>query len=68
MSKITASNQKEIESCLEFMHRRFGIDIILAKCIVCEEIYGIKDGQGVYGISHGFCEKCGKIELKKIKK
>lgn len=37
--------------------------ILFSVCLICNQIYGIKDGQGVTGLSHGYCPECGKIIL-----
>jgi hypothetical protein len=36
-------------------------------CLECNQIYDIKDGKGVSGISHGYCSKCGEIIMKQDK-
>jgi len=40
--------------------------IIISVCSICNAIYDIKDGKGKYGISHGYCPDCFKIEMEKI--
>jgi len=35
-------------------------------CCVCEKSMGTKDGKGIHGISHSYCEECLKKELKKM--
>jgi len=32
--------------------------LIYSICCYCETIYGIKDGRGVSGYSHGICSQC----------
>jgi len=27
------------------------------KCLLCNEFYDVKNGEGVFGISHGFCSR-----------
>lgn len=36
-------------------------------CCICHKDLGTKDGQGVSGISHGFCDTCRDKALAKIK-
>jgi hypothetical protein len=53
--KINYKNQSIIESMLEFMLRKAELGIILSVCLTCQEIYGVKLGHGVQGLSHGYC-------------
>lgn len=41
--------------------------IIIVQCCVCGKIMGEKDGHGVEGISHTYCEACAEIELLKAR-
>ena len=40
--------------------------IITIICCKCGKYLGKKDGEGVTGISHGYCDDCLEKELKKI--
>lgn len=40
--------------------------IITVICCICRKRLGTKDGEGVTGISHGYCDACLKMELEKI--
>jgi hypothetical protein len=39
--------------------------IITVICCVCKKFLGTKDGQGVSGISHGYCPECAKAQWQK---
>jgi predicted RNA-binding Zn-ribbon protein involved in translation (DUF1610 family) len=67
MPKIRFEQEKEVLQALEFMNRRFGISVILSMCLTCRECYGVKNGLGNHGISHGYCPECGEIVIKKAK-
>lgn len=32
----------------------------------CNQIYNVKNGEGISGLSHGFCDECLKIEMEKV--
>lgn len=40
--------------------------IIIRKCCICNKFLGIKNGHGIWGVSHGYCNKCRDAELKKL--
>ena len=42
--------------------------VIYTFCAECKVYKGTKDGYGISGISHGLCEPCAEIQMKKIKK
>jgi hypothetical protein len=67
MPKIRFDQEKEILQALEFMNRRFGIGIILSMCLICREYYGVKNGLGNHGLSHGYCPECFEIEARKAR-
>lgn len=36
-------------------------------CCVCRKFLGYKDGEGISGISHSYCQECLETEMKKLK-
>lgn len=41
--------------------------IITIVCCVCKKYLGEKDGKGISGVSHGYCDECLKKEMAKLK-
>jgi len=41
--------------------------IITVICCMCGKYLGEKDGEGVSGVSHGYCETCKSIKIQKDK-
>jgi hypothetical protein len=41
--------------------------ILTIVCCKCHKFLGYKDGEGVTGVSHGYCPKCLETELEKVK-
>jgi len=57
MPKLSQSNLSIIDKLLNLLQQQ-GISLILSICSSCGEWLGSKDGNGVCGISHGYCGKC----------
>lgn len=45
---------------------KHGLYIIVSACCVCGKPLGVKDGQGTYGISHGYCPECKEAEFRRF--
>jgi hypothetical protein len=39
----------------------------LSMCLTCRECYGVKNGLGNHGLSHGYCPECFEIEARKAR-
>ena len=50
------AREKAIISTLDKLSA-LDVFIIVSKCLQCGDYYGVKDGQGVHGISHGYCNR-----------
>lgn len=48
--------EKAIISTLDKL-ATLGVFIIVSKCLQCGTYYNVKPGQGVHGISHGYCNR-----------
>lgn len=58
MPKLSLENQSRVRAYLQNLHNLYQISIIVSICGYCNDWTGVKDGAGVYGISHGICLKC----------
>jgi hypothetical protein len=56
--KWPKSAHTTVHGVLQSIKERTGQSYIIAVCIRCDEVRGIKDGKGVTGISYGFCPDC----------
>ena len=62
------------EACEKFDGRDCTVDrcefssTIVSFCCICHKFLEIKDGKGVFGPSHGYCDECVKGELVKMKR
>ena len=61
---LDATDQKELAMYLEDIFDAMGIGIIATVCMECGLLKDFKNGKGVHGISHGFCEPCKDKALK----
>jgi len=43
-------------------------EVIITVCAYCKKTISVKDGYGVYGISHGICSSCKRRLLREYKK
>lgn len=46
--------------------RQTGKAVLFSVCLDCRKMYGIKAGNGVCGVSHGYCSDCLKKNLKRL--
>jgi transposase-like protein len=51
---------------LEKIAKKHGV--IITVCAYCKDPLGVKDGRGVYGVSHGICSLCKRRLLKEYNK
>lgn len=50
-------NQK-VSEILEYLKDQTGVSVLVRTCCQCNEIIGIKDGEGNFGIDSTYCEPC----------
>ena len=57
-----AKERLYMEVAVKLFSKHTASDLIMTVCCICGIPYGVKDGQGVQGVSHGYCEECrGKL-------
>jgi hypothetical protein len=64
--KISQSDIRGATTALE-MVRLAGHTLIISVCMGCDDVLGIKDGQGNTGVSHGICQRCKEEQLEYFK-
>ena len=61
--KLDTEDQDRVKSYLENLARIYGVFVIVRVCCNCGTYLGVKDGEGVHGISHvQKCDNCKKGE------
>jgi hypothetical protein len=65
MNKLSKQVQIEIADHLSAL-QRLKVYVIISICGYCGELLGVKDGEGINGLSHGICGEC-KLEMMKGK-
>jgi len=63
MHKLSKQAQIEITNHL-YALQKLNVYVIVSICGYCGELLGVKDGEGVSGLSHGICGEC-KIKVMK---
>ncbi len=64
MKKLNRDDQGRVRAYLQNLGNLYGVHILVRVCGYCSLYMGVKDGQGVSGISHGVCPTC----LEKLKR
>ncbi len=60
--KLSQEDQGRVRAYLENLSNIYGVSILLTVCADCGAVCGVKDGQGIAGISHTMrCDNCGGI-------
>lgn len=63
---LDKTDQAELNMHFECIFNAMEIGIIATVCMECGLFIGLKDGEGCYGISHGFCLPCKEKALKRM--
>jgi len=70
VSRLIREEQSLLEKLqlmqLEKKAKKHGV--IITVCAYCKQPMGVKDGHGVYGVSHGICGLCKRRLLKEYNK
>ena len=56
--RFTPEMEAALRDDLLDIQRLYDVHVIVTVCMYCREEYGVKDGEGVAGISHGICPRC----------